>query len=387
MTAVGPSSLQGDVWYNDLTVTPIEEPIVTSAPLDEALDYFLEIALEVEYGSRDPIIVKWMTDPTVQMHGTPTAGDRAILSRVVSELNELVGSITLGLVEENAAIDIHFVPVSRMPSILPEYVPGNWGYVHVRWRDWIIFDAVILIASDLTTQIERSHLIREELTQALGLMQDSHRYPDSIFYGPWTTVTEYADIDRDLIRILYMDGVTPGMTRDEVRVFVPVEAQGRDDNDKELVDRALRVVGVVLPVPALRLSLKKRLKKVTRVIEQGVVHIITHLGGCTVGLPIDREWITASLREYARRQDMMGLNVLDPSADDLGEGAEIVEFAIRDYEIEGPVLVGTHRGHQVLLGLFTLYGLPSGRVALGDRVVKFSGSRGVSSKACEDQAV
>ena len=127
MTAVGTESVQGDVWYNYLTVTPIEGPIVTSAPLDEALDYFLEIALEVEYGSREPVIVKWMTDPTIQIHGTPTVGDRAFLYRVVSELNELVGDITLRLVEENAAIDIHFVPVSQFPSILPNYIPPIRG--------------------------------------------------------------------------------------------------------------------------------------------------------------------------------------------------------------------------------------------------------------------
>ena len=80
---------------------------------------------------------------------------------------------------------------------------------------------MILIASDLKTQTARSHLIREELTQVLGLFQDSDRFPDSIFYHPWTTVTEYADIDRDLIRILYMDNVTPGMTRDEVVSLFP----------------------------------------------------------------------------------------------------------------------------------------------------------------------
>ena len=47
-------------------------------------------------------------------------------------------------------------------------------------------------------------------------MKDSSRYPESIFYDGWTTVTEYAQIDREIIRILYHDSVAPGMTRDQV---------------------------------------------------------------------------------------------------------------------------------------------------------------------------
>ena len=47
------------------------------------------------------------------------------------------------------------------------------------------------------------HLLREELTQSLGLFNDSWDYPESIFYQCWTTTTEYAPIDRELIDMLY----------------------------------------------------------------------------------------------------------------------------------------------------------------------------------------
>ena len=47
------------------------------------------------------------------------------------------------------------------------------------------------------------HLLREELTQSLGLFNDSWDYPESIFYQAWTTTTEYAPIDSELIDMLY----------------------------------------------------------------------------------------------------------------------------------------------------------------------------------------
>jgi hypothetical protein len=49
----------------------------------------------------------------------------------------------------------------------------------------------------------QKHLLREELTQSLGLFNDSYKYENSIFQQRWTTTTEYADIDKKIIQILY----------------------------------------------------------------------------------------------------------------------------------------------------------------------------------------
>jgi hypothetical protein len=59
--------------------------------------------------------------------------------------------------------------------------------------------------------------MREELTQSLGLMQDAHRYTNSIFQTDWTTVTEFAPIDRALIYLLYDPRLCSGMRTADVR--------------------------------------------------------------------------------------------------------------------------------------------------------------------------
>ena len=121
------------------------------------------------------------------------------------------------MVSQNPNIEIHFLPESEFRLIEPNYVPLNYGFFWVNWSiSGSIYHARILISTDHVTQQERSHLIREELTQSLGLMKDSYRYPDSIFYQGWTDVTRYLPIDSTVIEILYRSEIRPNMTGEEV---------------------------------------------------------------------------------------------------------------------------------------------------------------------------
>jgi len=86
------------------------------------------------------------------------------------------------------------------------------------WHDdnYVIYNASILVSSADITQNERSHLIREELTQSLGLMNDSNKYKNSIFYQEWTDVTDFSEIDKSIIKLLYQKKVKPGMSKEQV---------------------------------------------------------------------------------------------------------------------------------------------------------------------------
>ena len=182
--------------------TPVSRQFLDPAPLprsqpssydSEAKSYFFKIAFGSEYGSGPPGVYKWTNDVKIKVHGNPTSADIDTLEQVVSELNDLQSEITLNIVKRNANVEIYFAPESRFRSIEPYYVPVNMGFFSVAGSDTGAIDnARILIASTGITQNERSHLIREELTQSLGLMRDSNRYPESIFYQGWTSTTEYA---------------------------------------------------------------------------------------------------------------------------------------------------------------------------------------------------
>ncbi len=187
----------------------------------EQISYFLEIALGAEFSQAGgvPVIHKWQGDVTIQPLGSPTPEDLTTLKSVISEVNDLTkGEIHLQLVDHNPTITIHFSPESQFSQIEPNYRSGNYGYFWTQWDEHNqIRSANILITTTKVTQKERSHLIREELTQSLGLMKDSFKYADSVFYQPWTSVTQYSAIDRSLIKLLYDPQISPGMTQAQVK--------------------------------------------------------------------------------------------------------------------------------------------------------------------------
>lgn len=182
----------------------------------EEIDYFAEIAFGAEFGGANARLRKWRQSIRIKTHGDPTAEDEATLTEVVEELDDLIGVIQLELTDDDDGdIDIHFAPESEFSDILSDYIPTNYGFFWVWWNaSSEIVRSVILITTEQVTQQERSHLIREELTQSLGLMRDSPRFSGSIFQQAWTATTEYAPIDRILIEMLYREELTPGMTRD-----------------------------------------------------------------------------------------------------------------------------------------------------------------------------
>jgi hypothetical protein len=182
-----------------------------------ALLYFEEIALGLEYGEAADVVHKWSGPILVELHGAPTAEDRAALADVVADLGPLIGAERISVVEEGGNVDLWFAPVSQFPTIEPHYVPGNLGFFWIAWNGTgTIHRARVLIASDQATQAQRAHLIREELTQALGLVRDSDRYQESVFYQGWSETARYAAIDEAVIRMLYRAEVRPGMRRAEV---------------------------------------------------------------------------------------------------------------------------------------------------------------------------
>ena len=180
--------------------------------------YFTEIALGAEFGDEVPVIKKWTNDIRIKVIGEPTEADLQTITDIIDDLNELISGITIKLVDKKENLTITFSPESDFTQVDPNYVPTNYGFFWALWHDdnYVIYEARILISTTELTQKERSHLIREELTQSLGLMNDSNKYNDSIFYQAWTTVTEFSEIDRTVIKLLYLKKIKPGMSKEQV---------------------------------------------------------------------------------------------------------------------------------------------------------------------------
>jgi Protein of unknown function (DUF2927) len=189
--------------------TPVQQP--NWAP--ETIDYFLAVALSSEYGSSGSIL-KWQDELRIQVLGTPTAQDLQTLSAVTQELHQLTG-LSITLVDQSPNVEIHFAPMVEFAQLEPNYKPGNEGFFWTWFENGVIDRAKILINSQQTERV-RSHLLREELTQSLGLMNDSRHDPDSIFYQGWTQTNAFNPTDQAVIQMLYQPSIRPNMTRAEV---------------------------------------------------------------------------------------------------------------------------------------------------------------------------
>ena len=67
-----------------------------------------------------------------------------------------------------------------------------------------------------TSLAEQQHLLWEEITQGLGLLNDIPYYPQSIFYQNHSVITEYMQNDKEVIRLLYHPKMVSGLDEEAV---------------------------------------------------------------------------------------------------------------------------------------------------------------------------
>lgn len=201
----------------------------SSPPLydDTELAYFEDIAFGTEFGEPwDTVALrKFDRDIVIRVEGFPSERQMATVLEVAGELAELVGGIDVRVLPRGTAaggnLGIYFVTHDSMVSAVGEWAASNHAVFRI-WRDggFAIDSSQAWIAYDRGSAEALDHAVREELTQALGLGQDSWLYPESIFYQGSSAVTEYAPIDRSVIRMLYDRRIDAGMNRTEARAIL-----------------------------------------------------------------------------------------------------------------------------------------------------------------------
>lgn len=195
---------------------PETEPVLSSYQ-KEVITYFKEVSLGFEYGNAEGLTRKWTKPMVVFVAGSPSAEHIAELDRVRNELNALfTDGFEIRITEhpQEANFVMYFGSRQQFTALYPadaNTVAHSSGIFHIFWNKANeITRGYVFIHTVGTSLKEQQHTIREELTQALGLGKDSGRYEDSIFQAGWTTPTEFAAVDRELIRLLYHPHMTAG---------------------------------------------------------------------------------------------------------------------------------------------------------------------------------
>ena len=176
---------------------------------EEEISYFNEIARSSEYSDQDKgLVCKWESDVNIFVTGEDSPELVSELEKIVGELNGIINPININIVnnKSDANYIICFGSESDFHNITPSsvnYTEHNWGLFIINSGQVIRQGSMYVDTHRCTTLDGQKHLLREELTQSLGLCNDSYKYDNSIFQQAWTTTTEYAPIDIKLIDMLY----------------------------------------------------------------------------------------------------------------------------------------------------------------------------------------
>lgn len=186
---------------------------------DAAIAYFGTIAFGTEDSGIGPLR-RWSEDIDLSIEGAPTAAHIATVEAVVADLNELIGTIDIRIVDADAAgtpdVRVLVVTWDSLAVLEPVLANDNAAVFRYWWNaDQEIYTARAIISYDVGPDALQMHWIREEVTQLFGLGHDTWDYEESIFYAGYSETTAYAPIDRSVIRMLYDPRLRPGMTREQ----------------------------------------------------------------------------------------------------------------------------------------------------------------------------
>ena len=193
-----------DVKSNEET----ESEINTEKYSDESVKYFNSVATKSEFSSGKFQPHKWRKDMKIYVKGDKPDYLINELTSIVDELNDIIRTINIRVVnnESESNFVIFFGNQSGYNEICSSSIgltEHNYGLFVVSGGNSIGGGSMYVDTERSSTMSAKKHLLREELTQSLGLFNDTYDYPESIFYQGWTETNEYAPIDIELISMLY----------------------------------------------------------------------------------------------------------------------------------------------------------------------------------------
>lgn len=187
---------------------------------DAVLNHFLNVALGTEYGSGFQVTQKWTSEMNIFIGGRPNDELLSELVLIKDEINTLVtDGFSINIVNDSLQSNFYlfFGPPSEYTHLFPEqssYIQDNQdGLFHINMNNkFEIVSGHMFVNIDITDSERKKHILREELTQSLGLSNDV-AYPRSIFHFEISSLTSYHRIDKEIIRLLYHSNMRPGLDR------------------------------------------------------------------------------------------------------------------------------------------------------------------------------
>lgn len=199
------------------------------ADMDSLLSFFETIVFESEYAASqaEPVVAKWHRPLRIMLKGTVSSLNRRTVEQHVRVLAELTGldMQIMAPMGEGGNLTIHFLPRKELdrlvvdnvaPSVLRRLGAGGCFFLSFQNPPGHIVKGIIAVNIEFLQQDIR-HCLLEELTQSLGLPNDSDMMRPSIF-SRVDRLQALAPQDIVLLRTLYHPSMPPGANRQEARM-------------------------------------------------------------------------------------------------------------------------------------------------------------------------
>ncbi len=210
--------------------------LVDFSPVARAeFEWVQEVLLNPEVvssaGQKQSGVRLWTKSPVVSIHYA-TDVERALAIDAVAKLNEVArdhGFGTLSVKPKGKGtgdLRVIFGALKDFPRLHKKYAgvrypEGNWGtywYETASQSDFMIRKGTVFIAKLEEDWGEGSieHFLLEEITQVLGFINDSHRYPSVFSVSGQQRNESFTSRDKALIAWAYSE-LRPGMSRSQLR--------------------------------------------------------------------------------------------------------------------------------------------------------------------------
>lgn len=165
--------------------------------------------------------VKWTSPILVEVVGQPNGDDLSTLEMLISQFQQVDGMPSVSFVESGGNVRIGYLPKSRGTEIDTAYNGEDGGHVFIGWDDYnSLTYCNIIIADEMTDQIERDSNLIGFLFRGLGLAEDpNNEYPDSILNFS-EIVASPSSLDWMMVMLLYNGLILPGMSPEEAMPVV-----------------------------------------------------------------------------------------------------------------------------------------------------------------------
>ena len=202
--------------------------ISTNLSISASEALFLDVAFGQEFGQDAAGLRKW--DQAIRLHVVGEAPSEVVqeLDIVIDELNQLSDFILISkTLEPDEANFIVFLgeKVDYVGEIEPAaqgIAEGNSGFVTIAWdaSSAITRASVCIDHINFPALNDLKHVIREEMAQALGLINDTEESEDSIFHQFLGDAISYSTLDQQLIAYQLGNELIPGMCPLEVLAII-----------------------------------------------------------------------------------------------------------------------------------------------------------------------